>query len=79
MTLGKVQEELLLHDLRGGDTTKRDAVCVCGLRERMRKFFAEICKNARSPASIICLPGAVSFSNILSTIILHYNRLSRSS
>lgn len=58
---------------------KRDAVCVCGLQERMRKLFAVIRKNARSPASIICLPGIVSFSNILSTIILHYNRLSRSS
>ena len=36
---------------------KRDAVCVCVQRERIRKPIAVIRKNARSPASVICLPG----------------------
>lgn len=64
---GRIRTDRLLHR-----HLQRDAVCVCGLRERMRKLFAVIRKNARSPASVICLPGAVSFSNVLSTMVLHY-------
>ena len=41
-------------------SVKKRCLRLCSV-EKIRKFFAVIRKNARSPASVICLPGMFSF------------------
>ena len=40
----------------------------------MRKLFAEICKKCTIPGKRDLLAGDVFFSNVLSTMVMHYKR-----